>query len=92
MNIIILLQIKKDDCRVQIDILMPFQKESLAELNSKFLNKVKIHNLIPQTELNFRTLNRTKAFSKLISPAREPSRTQFPSELSFSIPSGALKI
>ena len=81
-----------DRLKVQIYILMPFQKESPAKLNSKFLNKVKIQNLIPQTELNFRILSRTKAFSKLISPAREPSRTQFPSELSFSIPSGALKI
>ena len=78
-----------DRLKVQVDILMPFQKESLAELNSKFLNKVKIQSLIPETELNFGILSRTKAFSKLISPAREPSRTQFPSELSFSIPSGA---
>ena len=63
-----------DRLKVQIDILMPFPKESPAELNSKFLNKVKLQNLIPQTNLNFRILSRTKAFSKLISPAREPSR------------------
>ena len=69
-----------DRLKVQVNILMPFQKESLAELNSKFLNEVKIQDLIPQTELNFRILSRTKAFSKLISPARGPSRTQFPSE------------
>ena len=80
-----------DRLKVRVDILMPFQKESPAVLNSKFLNKVKIQSLIPQTELNYRILNRTKAFSKLISSAREPSKTQFPSELSFSIPSGALK-
>ena len=80
-----------DRLKVQLDISMPFQKESPADLNSKFLNKVKIQNLILQTELNFRILGRTEAFSKLISPAREPSRTQFLAELSFSIPSGALK-
>ena len=59
-----------DRLKVQIDILMPFQKESPAELNSKFLNKVKIQSLIPQTELDFRIFSRTKAFSKLISPAK----------------------
>ena len=63
-----------DRLKVQTDILMPLQKESPAKLNSKFLNKVKIQNLMPQTELNFRILSRTEAFSKLISPAREPSR------------------
>ena len=36
-----------DRLKVQVDILMPFQKKSPAELNSKFLNKVKIQNLIP---------------------------------------------
>ena len=80
-----------DRLKVQIDILMPFQKKFPADLNSKFLDKIKIQNLIPQTELNFRILSRTKAFSKLISPTREPSRTQFPSELNFRIPGGALK-
>ena len=38
-----------DRLKVQIDILMPFQKKSPAELNSKFLNKVKIQSLTPQT-------------------------------------------
>ena len=64
-----------DRLKVQVGILMPFQRKSPAELNSKFLNKVKIQNLILQTELNFRILSRTKDFSKPISPAREPSRT-----------------
>ena len=68
---------------------MPSQKKSPARLNSKFLNKVKIQNLIPQTELNFRILSRAKAFSKLISPAWELSRIQFPLESSFKIPSRA---
>ena len=63
-----------DKLKVQIDILMPFQKESPAVLNPKFLNEVQIQSLNPQTELNLRILSRTKAFSKLISPAREPSR------------------
>ena len=81
-----------DRLKVQVDILMPFQKESLAELNSKFLNKVKIQNLFPQTELNSGSPAEHKLFPKLISPAREPSETQFPIELSFSIPSGALRI
>ena len=47
-----------DRVKVQIDILIPFQKKSPADLNSKFLGKVKIQNLIPQTELSFRILSR----------------------------------
>ena len=60
-----------DRLKVQIDTLMPFQKKSPAELNSKFLNKVKIQNLIPQTELNFRILSRTKSFLKADFPSQE---------------------
>ena len=36
-----------DRLKVQVDILMPFQKESSAELNSKFPNQRAFQNSIP---------------------------------------------
>ena len=80
-----------DRVRVQTNILIPFQKESPAVLSSKFLNKVKIQNLIPQTELNFRILSRTKASSKADYPSQRAFQNSIPFRVEFQYPQWSLK-
>ena len=89
-----------DRLKVRIDVLMPFQKESPAVLNSKFLNEVQIQSLIPQTELKFRILIReslpdTDFPSQRVFQKLTPLKVKFQNpqwsfvDLSFIIPSGA---
>ena len=74
-----------DRVKVHIDILIPFQKKSPADLNSKFLDKVKIQNLISQTELNFRILNR-KSFLETNFPSLRAFRNSIPHRVKFQYP------
>ena len=80
-----------DKLRVQIDILIPFQKKFPADLNSKFLDKVKIQNLIPQTELNFRILSR-KSFLKTDFPSQRAVQNLISLRVKFQYPQWGLKI
>ena len=57
--------------KVQIDILIPFQKKSPAYLNSKFLNEVQIQSLIPQTKLKLQDPQQNKSFLKAVFPSLE---------------------
>ena len=51
-----------DGLRVQIDILMPFQEESLAELNSKFLKQSQNPELKSPNRIKLQDLQQNISF------------------------------
>ena len=75
-----------DRLKVRINVLMPFQKESSAELYSKFLNKVKIQDLIPQTELKLQDPQQNKSFLKADFPIQRAFQNLIPLRVKFQNP------
>ena len=74
-----------DRLKVQVDILMPFREESPAVLNSKFLNKVKIQNLIPQ-RVKLQDPQQNKSFLKTDFPSQRAFQNSIPLRAKFQYP------